>query len=288
MDTNPQIIEIGEVRCSFGFEDGFFEKEFGAVLSEYRGWGFCTRGEPEITIKIKNGSVRVLAGSDEGIFYLAEDHDSVYATLFFDTKNFEGTIGFSPIREDRLAPVRMIELIETFICNAYLFYFLLNDLGIFIHASGISVGENGYIFAGSSGAGKSTVAKLSSPRKILCDELVLLRKKGNGRRRVFGTPFLGDTTCLNESAVCQGLYFLEQADHNEVLPMSKIAAAAALIKEGAIGGFMSIPEVQRVYPYSFFLPFVIDLLQDVPCYTLKFMKDDSFWEVVQHGREWKA
>jgi len=46
MVTGQQIIEIGRVRCSIDFEDGFFEKEFGAVLGDYRRWGFCTRGEP--------------------------------------------------------------------------------------------------------------------------------------------------------------------------------------------------------------------------------------------------
>ena len=46
MNNNRQIIEIGEIRCAVSFEERSFEKEFGAVLSDYRRWGFCTRGEP--------------------------------------------------------------------------------------------------------------------------------------------------------------------------------------------------------------------------------------------------
>lgn len=48
MIKGQQIIEIGGVRCSIGFEDGFFQKEFALVLSDYRRCGFCSEGESDI------------------------------------------------------------------------------------------------------------------------------------------------------------------------------------------------------------------------------------------------
>lgn len=40
MVIGRQIIDIGGVRCSIDFEDGFFQEEFGLVLGDYRRWGF--------------------------------------------------------------------------------------------------------------------------------------------------------------------------------------------------------------------------------------------------------
>ena len=66
MDINPEIIVIGEVRCSFGFEDGFFEKKFGAVLGDYRRWGFCARGEPKIFER--DGTTVIFQKGDSGAY----------------------------------------------------------------------------------------------------------------------------------------------------------------------------------------------------------------------------
>jgi hypothetical protein len=275
-----QTIEIGDVRCSLRFEKGFFQDEFNAVLSSYRRWGFCTECKPEISIKVGNDPIPQPDRLTANAFYHAMEYDSLYATMFFDTGALQGGIGISVKRVDTFTPVRIIELIETFISTAYLFYFFLHKKGAFIHSCGIADGENGYIFAGPSGEGKSTIAKLAGRRTVLCDEMVLLGRNGDGKKRVFGTPFSGESESSNRSADCKGIYFIEKSNTTELVRLSTASAAAALLKEGVMGGFLSINEIQRICPYPKYLFLLIDLLEGMPCYTLRFRKDNSFLELI--------
>ena len=276
-------IEIGEVCCELFFEDGFFEKEFSLVLSDYRRWGFYSKGNPEISIVVKNGLLPSPSVQQNHIFYHCFDYNSVQATLYFDTKTFKGEIGINIIKKEKLTPVRIIEIIETFICNAYLFYFFLHNNGTFIHSCGITDGKNGYIFAGPRREGKSTIAKLSYPRTILCDELVLLKKMKDGKRLVFGTPFFGDTASINKGADCKGIYFISKSNVNIITPVSKMTGALELIKEGVIGAFISINDIQRIYPVMNFFNLLLDLLDSVPCYKMEFKKDNTFWKIINEG-----
>lgn len=277
MITGQQTIEIGEVCCSIGFENGFLQKEFDSIMSCYRRWGFCAEGMPEITIVVKEALLSPPLKSNNTIFYQSMDYDSIHATLLFDTKRFQGEIGFTIQKADKFTIVRITELIETFICNAYIFYFGLKKMGTFIHSCGIADGENGYIFAGPSGYGKSTIANLSHPRTILCDEIILLKSNGNGKKQMFGSPFIGESESINKGFICKGIYFIERGSTNEIIPISRMTSAITLLKEGIMGNFMSIEEINNIFSHSNYLSLLIDLLEGVPCYRLKFKKDNTFW-----------
>ena len=282
--TGRQTIEIGEVRCSVVLEDGFFQKEFDSILSSYKHMGFCTERKPEIKIIVRGQPIPLPSLLTKKMFYYSMDYDSVTATLFFDMERFEGHIGIAINRDEMFTPVRIWELVETFICNAYLFYFLFNELGTFIHSSSIADDTGGYIFAGHSGAGKSTIARLSSPRTILSDDLVLLRKGKNGKRQVFGTPFVGDSPSINRGVDCKAIYFLEKDDSCEIVPVTRMDSVVRLMKEGVIGGFIWHDAIQNIYPYSRYLFLLIDLFDGIPCFKLRFKKDNSFCEVINGKR----
>lgn len=277
MITKQQIIEIGEVRCSIGFENGFFQNEFDLLMNDYRRWGFCSEEKPDIHITVKNNLI-LQPSKNNHIFYHSMEYDSVYATMIFDTDKFEGEIGFIIKQNEKMTIIRIIELIETFICNAYIFYFGLKKMGTFIHSCGIAEGENGYIFAGPSGYGKSTIANLSHPRTILCDEIILLKSNGNGKKQMFGSPFIGESESINKGFICKGIYFIEQGSTNEIIPISRMTSAITLLKEGIMGNFMSIEGINNIFSHSNYLSLLIDLLEGVPCYRLKFKKDNTFWK----------
>jgi hypothetical protein len=280
MITGQQTIEIGEVGCSIGFTDGFFEDEFGLILYDYRQRGFCTGKSSDIVVVVKEHAFPQPVHLNEKIFYHSLEYDSVCATMLFDTEKFEGKIGIMIRKPDRFTIVRIAELLETFICNAYIFYFFVKGIGTFIHSCGIAVGEKGYIFAGPSEHGKSTIAKLSLPRTVLCDEIVLLRKMESGKRHVFGTPFSGEIESTNKSADCEGIYFIEKGDVTEITSISRMAAVIDLMREGVIGRFMSIDAIMRICPIPKYLALLTEILEDIPCYRMKFLKNDSFWEVI--------
>jgi len=153
-------------------------------------------------------------------------------------------------------------------------------MGIFIHSCGIAEGNYGYVFAGPGGSGKSTIGKLSVPRTVICDDLVLLLKNTNGKRRIFGTPFFGDLQCVNENLNCRALYFIEKSNTNEIIPISRMYAVAELMKEGVIGSFVSIPGIQNIFSSSKLFYSILDILETVPCFRIKFKKDNSFWELI--------
>lgn len=278
--TGQHTIEIGEVRCSIDFENGFFQDMFNLVLTDYKRWGFYKKGEAKISIVVREGLLPPPPKLSNTIFYQALDYDSIHASLLFDTERLKGQIGFIMKWHDKFTIVRISEIIQTFICNSYIFYFFLNGLGTFIHSCGISDDKGGYIFAGQSEAGKSTIARLSLPRTVLCDELILLRKNRDGKKQIFGTPFGGEFEGINKSTDCKAIYFIEKSNINEITPISRMTAVVTLIKEGITGGFMSTDSIHRICPTSKYLSILTDLLDGIPCYKMKFIKDSSFWELI--------
>jgi hypothetical protein len=69
--------------------------------------------------------------------------------------------------------------------------------GMLVHACGLGLGDDdatGLVFAGASGAGKTTLARHAATDRevaVLSDEIVVIRRSADGWR-VHGTPFWGD------------------------------------------------------------------------------------------------
>ncbi len=286
--TLVHLIEIGGVVCEVSVVSPPLAEILELILADYWRWGFEGRGEPAIRLRVDEGIPKSFPHPDAATFVDTLDYDSVAATMVFDTKNYSGIIGLSILRKEPMARVRIIELIETFLCNSYLFYFLLNGIGTMLHASAVVEDDKGYIFAGQRQAGKSTAAKLSRPRTILCDELVLLCKSGDAGRRVYGTPWFGDSVPVNQGATCKGLFFLDKGTENRVTPLSSMTGVAELVREGVIGSFLSVPAVKAIFPYARLFLLLADLLQGVPCRRLQFKKDNLFWSTIYEHEQQTA
>lgn len=287
MITGRNTIAIGGVGCLLKFENHFFQETFDLYLSEYRKGGFCAGESPRITITVKQGCIPQPSSPNGQCFYHALTYDSVFATMLLDPVTFSGEIGFSIIQSDFMTVVRITELIESFVCTAYIFYFSLNRAGIFMHACGIAHGNRGYIFAGPSGYGKSTIAKLSRPRTILGDEMVLLKKEGFGEKKVYGTPYTGESGAENRGVRCTAIYFIEQSAEHVLHPLKRMSGAIALLKEGIMGNFLSMKSVHNILSYDAYLSVVLEMLEGIPCYQLRFRKDNSFWRLI-NGNEYHA
>ncbi|HEY3130401.1 MAG TPA: hypothetical protein VGL91_13155 [Acidobacteriota bacterium] len=67
---------------------------------------------------------------------------------------------------------------------------LLGVEGLLVHACSIEYEGAAHLFAGTSGAGKSTIARLSGAR-ILTDEISVVRRDGD-QFYLYGTPFWGE------------------------------------------------------------------------------------------------
>ncbi|MBU7007243.1 hypothetical protein [Phosphitispora fastidiosa] len=154
---------------------------------------------------------------------------------------------------------------------------IVNCGGLALHSSCILRNGKTYIFTGYSGAGKSTVIKLTADPIIYSDELTLLKKDENGIFSVHHSPFRSEfhTEYLPPTSDIAGIFFITQDSQVflekmpvkqalfEILPMVFFPVNKTRIFESKIFGHCA------------------DLLNQVPVFNLHFRKDDTFWECIE-------
>ena len=96
--------------------------------------------------------------------------------------------------------------------------FLIDFQILPVHASGVVHKEKGILFIGHSGAGKSTVARLSSPRRVLSDECILIKKDGDAFT-AYGTPFGRENKGENTHAPLYAIMDLKKDSRNYLKPL---------------------------------------------------------------------
>lgn len=109
---------------------------------------------------------------------------------------------------------------------------LAEEGGFLVHAaSGMRHGR-AFLFAGISGAGKTTMARLApADATVLTDEISYVRKGADGYQ-AYGTPFAGELARVgaNVTAPLEALYFLEKGAEGRIEPISQAAAMRALLR----------------------------------------------------------
>lgn len=109
---------------------------------------------------------------------------------------------------------------------------LAEEGGFLIHAaSGMRHGR-AFLFAGISGAGKTTMARLApADATVLTDEISYVRKGADGYQ-AYGTPFAGELARVgaNVTAPLEALYFLEKGAEGRIEAISQAAAVRALLR----------------------------------------------------------
>ncbi len=148
--------------------------------------------------------------------------------------------------------------------------------GLLLHASGLLVDGQAFLFMGHGGSGKTTVTKLSPHARTLNDDTVLVHRV-DGRWMASGTPFWNHMTTERDgqtaSGPLKGVYRLVQ-DHAVWLePLSPTVAAAELLANCPV-----------VNGHPNLLPGVLtrcrSLATAVPIQRLHFRKDSSFWALL--------
>jgi hypothetical protein len=151
---------------------------------------------------------------------------------------------------------------------------LLPKRGFLLHAATVVRDGRAYIFAGRSGAGKSTVASLSPEGSVLTDEISLLRYT-DGCWQAHGTPFWGEFRAAgrNDHYPLAGIYTLVQAPEDRVEAISKKEILRALLP--CVLFFTSQKDANEAL-----LRTLIGLVEQVPCWRLHFRCGAEFWKVV--------
>ena len=153
---------------------------------------------------------------------------------------------------------------------------LAEEGGFLVHAASAIRNGSAYLFAGVSGAGKTTMTRIAPPDVILLtDEISYVRKDRHGYR-AYGTPFAGELarSGANTSAPLRALYLLEQGPHNGIELVTPADAARALMRH--ILFFANEKEmVARVFDS------VLEFVSRVEVSRLLFTPDAHAWEPIR-------
>lgn len=107
--------------------------------------------------------------------------------------------------------------------------------GVLAHAAAIAGRDGAFLVAGPSGAGKTTMARFAAAlgARILSDERTIVRPRPGapGQWLLGGTPWPGEGGFAHNSSVpLRGLILLEQAERDELVPLSQARALALLYR----------------------------------------------------------
>lgn len=156
-------------------------------------------------------------------------------------------------------------------------HLLSQGRGVEVHGCGVldDVGR-AYIFAGQSGAGKSTIARLWAERPdvtVLSDERVVVRTDDN-RITVYGTPWHGDAMLASpRSGALAGVFFLHHAATHATAVARRSQAAAQLLS----CSFLPFYDPQAV---ARTIAAVDRIVSNTPCFDLWFAPDRSILDTV--------
>lgn len=150
--------------------------------------------------------------------------------------------------------------------------------GMLLHGAGVVLADGaGYLFAGPSGAGKTTVAGLAEGLGlVLSDENVAARLVGHGAV-LWSTPFWGHSTPpervrrINCRAPLARIFILEHAAEFALTALRPAAAVAALLSTEKVA-------TERVASADAWLAIAGRLAATVPIYRLGFRPTPELWD----------
>lgn len=152
---------------------------------------------------------------------------------------------------------------------------LAREGGLLVHAASAVRDGKAFLFAGVSGAGKTTISRLApADVTLLTDEISYLRRNGPGYV-AHGTPFAGELAKVGENvqAPLAALYLLQQGTENAIEPVSAGDAARSVLENVLF--FTHDPEL-----VSMVFDSACDLVRCVPVYRLTFVPDARVWELI--------
>jgi hypothetical protein len=150
---------------------------------------------------------------------------------------------------------------------------ILNGDGV-LHAAGVIRNGRAVLFLGRSGAGKTTIAGLSSARgyDVIHDDRILVRTSHD---KIFLTT---NRSFSKPMVPLEALVFIHQSSSDQLLRLSSATTALKL--------FENLPDINSVLLSS--EPFVrtyftlcSSLARTVPGYDLHFRKSSDFWDLIE-------
>ncbi|MEH7419051.1 hypothetical protein V7266_27875 [Neobacillus drentensis] len=158
--------------------------------------------------------------------------------------------------------------------NLYSSFIVHHNWGLLVHSSCVLENGKAHLFAGHSGAGKSTAAKLSYPRQLLSDEASIVKITPN-QVSVFNSPFRSELEAepFEGNVELASVQILFQALQNQRVKIEKSDALLHLMDKVFFWP-QSQEELKKI------LQLMSQLVKQVPVYELHFQKNNTFWELI--------
>lgn len=148
--------------------------------------------------------------------------------------------------------------------------------GLLVHAASCLRSGKAFLFAGVSGAGKTTISSLApADATLLTDEISYVQRQSD-RFIACGTPFAGELARQGENvqAPLAALYLLRQGPGNSLEPVKESEAVPRLLANVLF--FAQDRELVDLVFKS-----ACDLVQQVPIFQLTFFPDGKVWDLIQ-------
>jgi hypothetical protein len=148
--------------------------------------------------------------------------------------------------------------------------------GFLLHASSLVRNGRAFLFAGISGAGKTTISRLAPPDAVLLtDEISYVRRTGT-EYRAYGTPFAGELEKpgANVSAPVSAVYLLEKGSENRIGAVEPLAAARSLLRN-ILFFARDYDLVKRLFDSA------VEFVSQVRVSRLVFTPDTRVWELIR-------
>lgn len=150
--------------------------------------------------------------------------------------------------------------------------------GALLHASSVEQDGAGYVFVGPGGAGKSTVARMLSPDRILSDDTTVVRQTGHAYT-IHSNPWwnLENPKCPARPfspVPLKALFFIEKGKRTRLEALDYKAAMATLIYRDI--HFQQAGLCDNKEGVKAFYLLAQDLLARVPTFKLRIKKSRNF------------
>ena len=155
--------------------------------------------------------------------------------------------------------------------------YLSRGRGMLVHAHAVDYHGQGWLFLGTSGAGKTTLSRLWKAEPgvtLLSDDRIIIRETGDGYR-IYGTPWHGTAGIASPlSAPLNRIFFLAHDNENRLTPIRCADAASRLLVR-------SFPTFWNAEGMSYILGLCERLSARVPCHELGFIPDQSVIDMLK-------
>ncbi|MDJ0761888.1 MAG: hypothetical protein QNJ97_02775 [Myxococcota bacterium] len=162
------------------------------------------------------------------------------------------------------------------VLQAALAYALSRRGDLLLHASGVQRHGRTWLFSGLSGSGKTTIAtELSGGGRAFCVDRAIVSQTSERAFLAYPTPISDSDNAVApvSGARVDGILFIHQADTCSLEPLSASEAARHILRN-------VLSPLRRPSWDTMMLQTVEAIAGSGLCYQLGFLKDESFWPLI--------